>query len=97
MKIAEIRGKRFDTGMEIGYSIEAKVETDIGTVYVHVDEGYERDYSVTRESTFDAMIGACEYKEPTYVMRFDKLSDAKETGFGKIFEALVMVLNCMSA
>ena len=98
MEVMEIRGSKFYAGMDMcGYSAEARVRNGDGTVYVHVDDGYGRQYYVTRGSTYDAMIGKAEYAEPEYVVKYDKLADAKRSEYGKVFDTLVKVVNCLSA
>ena len=52
---------------------------------------------MTMGSTYDAMIGKTEYSESEYVEQYEKLADAKKSEYGKVFDTLVKVINCMSA
>ena len=96
--VYEIRSKSSFAGPGMrGYDAEARVEDLYGNdVYVHVNDYESRHYTVSKTSVYDFMTGKTD-EDPNVVFdeEYDKLSDAKESKFFRVFNTLDNVIDLM--
>ena len=96
--VYEIRGKKSlaEPGM-YGYDAEARVEDQFGDgVFVHVN-AYDmfRHYTVAKESIFDGMTGDGDMVETEFIEEYEKMTDAKNSMYAKVFDTLNKVITRM--
>lgn len=99
--IMEIKAKRsFACPGLYGYDAEATVyDSDTGKdVYVHVNS-YDsmRNYTVSETSIYDFMTGDGEHPEAEFSEEYERLSDAKKSEYGKVFDVLAKVVTRMES
>ena len=96
--IYEIQSKSSYAGPGMrGYDAEARVEDQYGNaVYVHVNDYESRHYTVSKTSVYDFMTGKTD-EDPNAVFdeEYDKLSDANESKFFRVFNTLDKVIDLM--